>query len=136
MAVIKNYQKDNLTVRWEPAKCMHSEKCWRGLPSVFNPKSKPWFNADGAEASAIRKQVESCPSGALSVANTTEIKTNNPMKVTLAQNGPILIQDEITICDHQGNEEVKKGPIALCRCGASSNKPFCDGTHKKTDFEG
>ncbi len=137
MAVVKHYTEGDLTVRWEPKKCMHSEKCWNGLPQVFDAKRKPWIDLSQAEAETIRKQVRSCPSGALSLPDDNEQqKSTSPMKVSLAKNGPILIQEEITLCDAEGNEEVKKGPLALCRCGASNNKPFCDGTHSKVDFKG
>jgi len=57
------------------------------------------------------------------------------MKIQLAPNGPILVQGEITLVHSNGSEEVKKNP-ALCRCGDSDNKPFCDGSHKGAGFEG
>lgn len=50
------------------------------------------------------------------------------MKIVCLKNGPILLQANQVII----NGEVKDGPIALCRCGLSSNKPFCDGSHKPT----
>ncbi len=66
MNKVKEYKKEDLTVFWEPAKCIHSEKCWRGLPDVFNPKERPWINVDGASKDSIISQVKKCPSGALS----------------------------------------------------------------------
>ena len=52
--------------------------------------------------------------------------------VTPRNNGPYMVQGPISIVDAQGNEiSVDSDPIFLCRCGGSSNKPFCDGTHKK-----
>ena len=65
MSKIKEYSKDNLTVVWEASKCIHSTKCWKGLPSVFDPKARPWVNMEGAEAKVIAEQVSKCPSGAL-----------------------------------------------------------------------
>ena len=62
----KRYKKDDLTVVWEPGKCMHSTNCWKGLLSVFNPQKKPWVNLDGAEKDVIIHHVKNCPSGALS----------------------------------------------------------------------
>ena len=57
------------------------------------------------------------------------------MKITLKPNGPLLIDGEFTIVDEAGNETtpVKK---ALCRCGGSVIKPYCDGTHSKIGFQG
>ena len=59
------------------------------------------------------------------------------MKMTCLKNGPILINLEkpITVTDEAGNQGIKSGPIALCRCGMSRTKPFCDGHHKHVGFE-
>lgn len=58
--------------------------------------------------------------------------------ITALKNGPLLIKEPIKIVDGTSGEEivVAKFPVALCRCGASSNKPFCDGTHGKNGFDG
>ena len=56
--------------------------------------------------------------------------------VTLRNNGPLLVQGNIKILDPEGNEVQVEGDMAvLCRCGGSSNKPFCDGTHRNNGFE-
>jgi len=59
------------------------------------------------------------------------------MKITIIENGPIILdtKDRLPI-DAGGAKEEKEGPVFLCRCGQSSNKPFCDGTHRKVGFEG
>jgi CDGSH-type Zn-finger protein len=58
--------------------------------------------------------------------------------IRLRRNGPYVIEsDEVTVIDWEGAEyPVDRRPIALCRCGASSKKPFCDGTHGKIGFDG
>jgi len=65
--ITKEYSNGDTTVVWQPHVCIHSTKCWKGLVSVFNPKNRPWINMDGADSDAIRKQVNLCPSGALSI---------------------------------------------------------------------
>jgi CDGSH-type Zn-finger protein len=56
--------------------------------------------------------------------------------VTLRNNGPYMIQGKIKIVDPEGNEVQHEGDVAvLCRCGGSSNKPFCDGTHRSNGFK-
>lgn len=57
-----------------------------------------------------------------------------PVSIKIAENGPYIVQGEFTLTDSNGNEiPVKKA--ALCRCGASTTKPFCDGTHSKIGFQ-
>jgi CDGSH iron-sulfur domain-containing protein 3 len=58
--------------------------------------------------------------------------------IRLRLNGPIVIEgDEVTVVDWNGQEyQIVKRPVALCRCGQSGNKPFCDGSHKTCGFVG
>ncbi len=59
------------------------------------------------------------------------------MKIKINENGPILIEVfETKIVRGAAEETLNQKTIALCRCGQSSNKPFCDGTHKKCEFKG
>ena len=56
--------------------------------------------------------------------------------VTPRKNGPYMVQGTLQLLDSEGNiVELKDDPIFLCRCGGSSNKPFCDGTHRNNGFE-
>jgi uncharacterized Fe-S cluster protein YjdI len=64
---IKAYTKDDLIVRWNPDKCMHSAICFHGLPSVFDPRKRPWIDLEGGLREDIINQVRKCPSGALSL---------------------------------------------------------------------
>lgn len=63
----REYNNGELTVLWDSDLCTHCESCWRGLPKVFNPEERPWVNIWGATSEQIRKQVNECPSGALSI---------------------------------------------------------------------
>lgn len=142
MSTVKKYQKDDLTVVWKPDLCIHSENCFKGLPGVFNPKARPWINVDGAEQVAIVDQVKACPSGALSFLirgkesqDEKNRDTGSGSRVDVSINGPLLFKGTITICFPDGQSEIKTNP-ALCRCGHSGNKPYCDGSHKKRNFEG
>jgi CDGSH-type Zn-finger protein len=55
--------------------------------------------------------------------------------VTATDNGPYLVAGPVTLRDAEGNEYDVGGTVALCRCGHSGRKPFCDGTHERTSFE-
>jgi len=58
----------------------------------------------------------------------------NDVTLTLTDNGPYLVEGSVTLLDAEGNQYEVSGTIALCRCGHSSTKPFCDGAHEKTNF--
>jgi CDGSH-type Zn-finger protein len=56
--------------------------------------------------------------------------------ITTRPNGPYLVKGPITLVDPEGKEfKVDRDPVALCRCGASTTKPFCDGTHSRIGFQ-
>jgi CDGSH-type Zn-finger protein len=61
-----------------------------------------------------------------------------PLVIRCRENGPLVVQGPFTIVDHRGNAFVQpagKPAVALCRCGASGNKPFCDGSHRNCGFQ-
>jgi len=57
------------------------------------------------------------------------------VKVIVRRNGPYLVAGPIELVDADGNTYAVQDKMALCRCGASSTKPFCDGTHSKIGFQ-
>lgn len=59
-------------------------------------------------------------------------------RITISANGSLKVEGGVPLCDSAGNPiETREGkPYYLCRCGASSNKPFCDGTHNRIEFDG
>ena len=133
----KEYSNGELTIVWKPSLCIHSENCWRGLPEVFRYKQKPWIDPKGADSATIKSQIEKCPSGALSylINGETELNvTGKALEIDVIDNGPLRVSGNMTI-KYKG-EVLEKEKASLCRCGASENKPFCDGTHKKIGFEG
>jgi len=137
----KNYTNGDITVIWQPDLCIHSTKCFKGLPGVFDPQKRPWINMNEASTDDIRNQVEICPSGALSyfmndIKTKKDDKTGEKIKIEITDNGPILVKGPF-IVKYKGGEEVREAKTtALCRCGASGNKPYCDGSHRKVGFEG
>ena len=60
------YSNGEVTIVWRPELCIHSGRCFRGLPEVFKPKEKPWITPEGSTTEKIIAQVKRCPSGALS----------------------------------------------------------------------
>ena len=63
----KEYKKEDVTILWQPDKCIHSAVCVKGLSKVFKPKESPWIQTENASKEEILNQVKACPSGALSI---------------------------------------------------------------------
>lgn len=137
--VTKNYTNGEVTVIWQSAKCIHAATCVRSLPQVFNVKARPWINMEGASTEQIIEQVKQCPSGALSYqmndAADQSAETSVSTVVEVLANGPLLIYGTLRVKDRAGNETMKSKTTAFCRCGASANKPYCDGAHTKIGFK-
>ena len=130
----KRYTEDDLTVIWKPEVCIHSENCWRNLNSVFDPQRRPWIDPSSADKSSIMKTIDGCPSGALSyeLANQSNTAKMESKKITIIPNGPVMIKGDCEITLPNGETVVKENRVTLCRCGLSTNKPFCDGSHKES----
>ena len=60
------YPNGNITVIWQPKKCIHSAICVKTLPKVYNPKDRTWIKAENASPEELKNQIDLCPSGALS----------------------------------------------------------------------
>lgn len=82
-------------------------------------------------------QVNKCPSGALSYLADNFTAENNMqnVKIQISAGGPLLVEGTCTIVNKDGKEELKDGKFALCRCGQSNKKPYCDGSHCNTTFD-
>lgn len=134
---VKRYTKDELTIVWEPAKCIHSGICVKMLPEVYKPNSKPWIQQDNATVEQLKGQIDKCPSGALSyeLDASDAGSTQEGLDVEIMENGPILIKGKLNVTLPTGTIESKDKTTAFCRCGASANKPYCDGAHRKIDFK-
>jgi len=137
----KNYAgKDGITVHDNRRICSHSAECLRNLESVFRLGERPWIYPDGGEVQKIVETVRKCPSGALSYSidgvKYRDDKARAP-KVIVSKNGPYQVTGGIEL---SGVENwavgASKEHYTLCRCGASKNKPFCDGMHLRIKFTG
>ncbi len=140
MDKVKEYSNGEVTIVWKPNLCIHSTNCVKGLPEVFDNNKRPWINAEGASTDEIISQVKKCPSGALSYyLNNQKEKgeqTMSNVKVDLIENGPIIVNGKVELKNSEGEVVPTDETVALCRCGGSTNKPFCDGTHNTNGFQG
>ncbi|WP_419868576.1 (4Fe-4S)-binding protein [Chryseobacterium sp. CT-SW4] len=66
------YVNGEITVIWQPKKCIHSGICVKTLPKVYNPKARPWIKVENATPAELQNQIDQCPSGALSYKFNTD----------------------------------------------------------------
>ena len=126
------YAGRKVTIHDNRALCAHAGYCTDGLNSVFKHRETPWIDPDGATVAEIAAVVSKCPSGALSYS-IDDVEPDPPQRapmVTVTDNGPYAITGGIELVGQGASAE----HYTLCRCGASKNKPFCDGTHWEVQF--
>ena len=154
---IHRYPGERVTVLYELKRCIHAGACVRGLPDVFRPRETPWVEPGAAGEAELLATVLSCPTGAL----RAERADGSPVEPVPAENvielcpdGPLYARGDLEIVSGSivggpsasghaaSGEGATEGPtvlwtdtrVALCRCGASANKPFCDGSHAEVEF--
>ena len=131
------YATGEIAVEWRPGRCIHSEHCRRALPAVFDPARRPWIDPGGASPEEVIAAVQRCPSGALHVHGADGAQIEDPgsvIEITVTQDGPLHIRGPVTIATTDGVAVRRDWRMALCRCGHSAHKPFCDGTHRAIGF--
>jgi CDGSH-type Zn-finger protein len=134
----KDYVGEKITIHDNRCVCSHAAYCYTGLPEVFRVEGRPWVAPDAASPEEIAEVVEKCPSGALSysVDGVEHKDLDREPAIRLWKGGPYCLEGGIEVdCDEPRAEGVSREHCTLCRCGASKNKPFCDGTHFDMDFD-
>lgn len=111
--------------------------CVRDLPDVFLPEARPWVVVDAADADVVAAAVEHCPTGALHYRRLDGAADEQAPEETTVEprpNGPLFLRGRLRIVAADGEVIRRDTRVALCRCGASGNKPFCDGSHRRIGF--
>ncbi len=130
---LEEAQGKRLTVRFEGKRCIHSRHCVLAAPEVFRANVEgPWLHPDEASVESLVGVAHDCPSGAI----TYERHDGGPPEsappinvVRVRENGPLAAHADIEL---DGQRRMFRA--ALCRCGASKNKPFCDSSHHGVNF--
>ena len=132
------YRGKDIVVRYDLARCLHSAECLRALPGVFDTRGRPWVQPDGAPADEVAHVVTRCPSGALHFERNDGVPAEGvPERNTIrvVAEGPLYLRGDIEVVDGEGRQLRRDTRLALCRCGASSRKPFCDNSHLRVGFD-
>jgi CDGSH-type Zn-finger protein/uncharacterized Fe-S cluster protein YjdI len=123
----------SLTLKFDTPRCIHARFCVTGAPTVFLANVVgPWLHPDTMQVERLVAIAHECPSGAISYVRKDGMANEAAPPVNLAairEAGPYAFRGQLRI------DGVDTGYRAtLCRCGASQNKPFCDGSHKTAGF--
>jgi CDGSH-type Zn-finger protein/uncharacterized Fe-S cluster protein YjdI len=117
---------------FDGAKCIHSRHCVLSRPDVFVPNvAGEWIHPDRATPAEIAELAHACPSGAIRYELSDGAGERAPLVNTaqVRENGPLAFSGELGIAG-----AATEYRATLCRCGASHNKPFCDGSHVIAGF--
>jgi len=136
--VAREYRDDTISVYWAPEFCIHTANCLNAQPAVFDSMRRPWVLLEAADTDAIAEAVMTCPTGALSYERHDGGEPEPASDEVTAQprtNGPLFLRGRIRMIDARGELTREATRVALCRCGGSENKPYCDGTHRINGFQ-
>ena len=131
-----SYIGKGITIHDNRAICAHAGFCTDGLAAVWRMKVEPWIDPDGAAVEQIVETIKRCPSGALSysIDDKEHRDLESPPEIQVSKDGPLVARGGIALKQGGFGEGASAELYTLCRCGASKNKPFCDGSHWNAGF--
>ena len=132
------FEGEKLTIRYDRKLCSHAAHCVTELPNVFKSGRDPWAIPDNAEPEQVKEVIQKCPSGALSYEDNGKETIDfdqTEAKIVIARDGPFYIKGGIELEGVERSNGASAEHYALCRCGKSSIKPFCDGVHYDVKFK-
>lgn len=133
MSKVETVTGQTIRIHFDTDKCIHSRGCVLSRPDVFVPNVQgEWIHPDAATPEAVAELARQCPSGAITYERLDGGPDEPLPKVNLVrirENGPLAFHGELSIVGHAPCLRA-----TLCRCGASNNKPFCDGSHANAGF--
>jgi CDGSH-type Zn-finger protein/uncharacterized Fe-S cluster protein YjdI len=130
---IETARGEKLELLFEAKRCIHARFCVTGAPRVFLANVQgPWIHPDAMPVERLVEIAHACPSGAIRYRRVDGAPDESAPEVNLAsvrEAGPYAFRGELRI-----DGEARGFRATLCRCGASKNKPFCDGSHHDVKF--
>lgn len=132
------YEGEKVDVTWDGRLCIHVGECGRATGDLFVGGRKPWCQPDLTTVEDVIDVVDRCPTGALVYVPKADgiepeaAPAENTVHV--ANNGPLYLKGDLQIDGATDDMPGVRTRAALCRCGLSANKPFCDNSHEKGGF--
>ncbi len=131
---VERVQGEKLELMFEAKRCIHARFCVTGAPKVFLANVQgPWIHPDAMPVERVVEVAHACPSGAIQYRRVDGVSDETAPPVNLAsvrERGPYAFRGQLQI-----DGEARGFRATLCRCGASQNKPFCDGSHNQIGFD-
>lgn len=129
----RRYSSEHVDVTYNLERCIHAAECVNRLHEVFDTQKRPWIQPRNSTADAVVGVVSLCPSGAL------HTERNDGVDEETVPGENVIIVHEDSYYQFTGDLEIQSSDVALeqevraalCRCGLSLNKPFCDNSHKQ-----
>ena len=136
---IFEYKGDTQTVTWDRRLCIHVGECGRAKGDLFVTGRDPWCDPNLSDQDDIEAVVARCPTGALAVKDAygallTEAAPQDN-EVHVSNDGPLYVSGALSVDGASDDMHSVSRRAALCRCGASKNKPFCDNSHREAGFQ-
>ncbi|HEV8333547.1 MAG TPA: ferritin-like domain-containing protein [Steroidobacteraceae bacterium] len=131
---VERVQGEKLELLFEAKRCIHARFCVTGAPKVFLANVQgPWIHPDAMPVERLVEIAHACPSGAIRYRRVDGASDETAPPVNLAsvrERGPYAFRGQLQI-----DGQARGFRATLCRCGASKNKPFCDGSHNEIGFD-
>ncbi len=134
---VLDFSGEAVDVHWDGRLCIHVAECGQAEGDLFETGRKPWCLPDRVASEEVAEVCERCPSGALTYSDKSGRSESPPAEntVSVTYNGPLYLSGELQIADAPDDMPGVRFRAALCRCGKSARKPFCDNSHLEARFE-
>jgi CDGSH-type Zn-finger protein/uncharacterized Fe-S cluster protein YjdI len=133
---VVSYTGEDAEVCWDGRLCIHVGECGRAEGELFVGGRTPWCQPDASSTDDVVDVCQRCPTGALTYTRKdgTQETAEAENTVSVSSDGPLYVKGQLDIEGAADDMPGVRFRAALCRCGASENKPFCDGSHKDAGF--
>jgi CDGSH-type Zn-finger protein/uncharacterized Fe-S cluster protein YjdI len=131
-----SYPGKEVDVEWDGRLCIHVGECGRSEGDLFVAGRQPWCQPDLTACDDVAEVVERCPTGALTYQRKDGETEHAPDRntIVISNNGPLYLTGQLEIGGVPEDMPGVRFRAALCRCGLSKNKPFCDNSHEEAGF--
>ena len=134
---VYDFEGEATDVAWDGRLCIHVSECTRAKGNIFESGRDPWSQPDLAESEYVAEVVRRCPTGALAYRRKDGGADESPAAentIVVANNGPLYVRGDLVIDGAGHDMPGVRFRAALCRCGESKIKPFCDNSHEEVSF--